>query len=72
MPSMAITWAQCHKRVFRIDVEPCQACGDAMKIIASLEDPVVIGTILAHVGETAPFREVARLPGPRAPRDSWV
>jgi len=31
--------AQRLKRVFRIDVETCQACGGAMKIIASIEDP---------------------------------
>ena len=68
----AMTWAQHLKRVFRIDVETCQACGGAMKILASIEDPVVIRKILAHVGETAPVREVVRLPGPRAPPDGWV
>ena len=35
----AMIWAQRLKRVFRIDVETCQACGGAMKIIASIEDP---------------------------------
>jgi hypothetical protein len=35
----AMTWAQRLKRVFRIDVETCPACGGAMKIIASIEDP---------------------------------
>jgi len=68
----AMTWAQRLKRVFRIDVETCQACGGAVKILASIEDPVVIRKILAHVGETASVREVVRLPGPRAPPDSWV
>jgi hypothetical protein len=68
----AMTWAQRLKRVFRIDVETCQACGGAMKIIASIEDPVVIGKILAHLEQAAPIREVMRLPGPRAPPDGWV
>jgi hypothetical protein len=44
----------------------------AGQALASIEDPVVIGKILAHVGEAAPVREVVRLPGPRAPPDSWV
>jgi len=65
----AMTWAQRLKRVFRIDVETCQACGGAMKIIASIEDPAVIGKILAHLEQTSPGGDVMRLPGPRAPPD---
>jgi len=42
-----------------------------MKIIASIEDPVVIGKILAHLEQATPVREVVRLPGPRAPPDGW-
>jgi hypothetical protein len=67
-----MSWAQRLKRVFRIDVETCQACGGAMKIIASIEDPAVIGKILAHLEQATPVREVVRLPGPRAPPDGWV
>jgi hypothetical protein len=43
-----------------------------VKIIASIEDPAVIGKILTHLGETAPVREAMWLPGPRAPPDGWV
>ena len=39
-------WAQRLKRVFGIDIETCQACGGAMKIIACIEDPSVIREIL--------------------------
>lgn len=67
----AMTRAQRLKRVFRIDVEACQACGGAMRIIASIEDPVVRGKILAHLEQAASGREVVRLPGPRAPPDGW-
>ena len=67
----AMTRAQRLKRVFRIDVEVCQACGGAMRIIASIEDPVVRGKILAHLEQAASGREVVRLPGPRAPPDGW-
>jgi len=65
----AMSWAQRLKRVFRIDVETCQACGGAVKIIASIEDPVVIQKILAHLEQATPVREVVQLPGPRAPPD---
>ena len=63
--------AQRLKRIFRIDVETCQACGGAMKIIASIEDPVVTGKILAHLEQATPVREGLRLPAPRAPPDGW-
>jgi len=43
-----------------------------VKIIASIEDPVVIGKLLAHLEQAGPGREGLRLPGPRAPPDSWV
>jgi hypothetical protein len=43
-----------------------------VKIIASIEDPVVIRKILAHLEQATSVREVVRLPGPRAPPDSWV
>ena len=49
MPSMAITWAQRLKRVFDIDVETCRICGGAAKVIACIEDPVVIQKMLAHL-----------------------
>ncbi len=68
----AMTWSQRLKRVFGIDIETCPACGGAVRIIASIEDPAVIGKILAHVGEAEPVRELVRLPGPRAPPEEWV
>jgi hypothetical protein len=40
-----MTWAQRLKRVFGIDIETCPACGGALRIIACIEDPVVIKTI---------------------------
>jgi len=38
--------AQRVKRVFRIDIETGEHCGEAVKVIASIEDPVVIKRIL--------------------------
>ena len=38
----AMSRAQRLRRVFNIDVERCEACGGAVVVIASIEDPQVI------------------------------
>jgi hypothetical protein len=43
-------WAQRLKRVFAIDVEKCDRCRGAVRIIACIEDPQVIEQILRHLG----------------------
>jgi len=63
----AMAWAQRLKRVFSIDIETCRECGGAVKVIACIEDPVVIEKILIHLDETAPATETIRLPESRAP-----
>ena len=65
----AMTWAQRLRRVFHIDIETCSACGGPVRVIASIEDPVLIEKILAHRGESqAPrSRLIALRPEPRAP-----
>ena len=40
-----MTWAQRLMRVFGIDIKTCPVCGGALRIIASIEDPVVIEKI---------------------------
>ncbi len=68
MTSMAITWAQSLKRVFNIDVETCQACGGTLKVIACIEDPMVIQKILAHLdAKNLTATGAGLLPEPRAP-----
>ncbi len=71
----AMTWAQRLKRVFRIDIETCSHCGGAVKIIARIEDPMVMPKALRGAGsrkDTHPpeqtnclreTRSVAREPG---------
>jgi hypothetical protein len=62
---LAMTWAQRLKRVFKIDVTVCERCGGAVKIIACIEDPIVIVKILEHVErESSP---ALQLPPARAP-----
>jgi len=60
----AMRWAKRLKRVFQIDVETCPSCGGAVKVIASIEDPPVIGRILNHLAR----KDLHGLwPEPRAP-----
>jgi hypothetical protein len=35
--------------VFRIELEQCERCGGNVRIIASIEDPAVVGRILSHL-----------------------
>jgi hypothetical protein len=53
----SMTWAQRLKRVFNIDIETCSVCGGAMKVIACIEDPVVIKQILDHLEHKAEASE---------------
>ena len=57
-----MTWAQRLKRVRGIEIGTCAACGGKVRVIASLEDPAVIGQILGHLasrelpaGSTPPY-----------------
>ena len=55
------------KRVFKIDIETCEHCGGAVKVIASIEDPAVNNKILEHLDRRAEaatpvFRPFARAP----------
>ncbi len=63
----SMTWAQRLKRVFNIDIETCQVCGGALRIIACIEDPIVIEKILTHLDKKKPSTQAARLPPCRAP-----
>jgi rRNA maturation protein Nop10 len=60
------TWAKRLKRVFNIEIETCSECGGDVRIIASIEDPLVIQKILAHLDNTASSAATALLPDCRA------
>jgi hypothetical protein len=65
---VAMTWAQRLKRVFAIEIETCRRCGGKLRVIASIEDPVLIERILARLQRAAPQDEEPRSPfTPRAP-----
>jgi hypothetical protein len=57
-----------HQREFGIEIDNCGCCGGRLKIIASIEDPQVIATILSHLERTMPDQYQSELPlGARAP-----
>ena len=51
------------RRVFAIDIETCPKCGGTLRVIACIENPDVIATILEHIR----VREAATTANPRAP-----
>ncbi len=62
----SMTWAKRLKRVFNIEIETCSECGGDVKIIASIEDPVVIRAILAHLDKKGAPAADSLLPDCRA------
>jgi hypothetical protein len=62
-----MSWAQRLKRVFDIDIETCPVCGGSMKVIACIEDPLVIKKILTNLRANGLYREAVALPQSRAP-----
>jgi predicted nucleic acid-binding protein len=62
-----MTWAQRLKRVFNVDIKMCSECGGAVKVIACIEDPVVIEKILPHLDEKAAPAATGLLAASRAP-----
>ena len=63
----SMTWAKRLKRVFNIEIETCNECGGDVRIIASIEDPIVIQKILAHLEDIASSAETALFPDCRDP-----
>jgi hypothetical protein len=61
---VAMTWAQRLKRVFGIEIDRCEHCGGAVKIIACVQDKLAIRKILVHLNETS---APAPLPPARGP-----
>jgi hypothetical protein len=63
----SMTWAQRLKRVFNIDIEVCEHCGGQVKVIACIEDPIVIQKILDYLQSKSGTHEAGVLPECRAP-----
>ena len=52
--------------VGHIDIEICKSCGGQVKILACIEDPVVIEKILTHLDRKDASHAARRLPPSRA------
>ncbi len=63
----AMSWAKRLKRVFDIDVQTCDACGGAVKIVAAVEDPVAIKKILDHLDKQGAMPQAYHRPEVRGP-----
>ena len=65
----AMSWAQRLKRVFNIAVEACARCGGTVKVIACIEEPVIIDKILSYLRERdrKQLTSPTLVPPPRAP-----
>lgn len=63
----SMTWAQRRKRVFNIDIKICLECGGAVKVIASIEEPVMIRRILDHLKKKGECQDAFRVPESRGP-----
>ena len=61
-----MTWAQCLKRAFKIDLEICEICKGPAKVIACITDPVVINQILTYL-KLKQGSHIGMLPASRAP-----
>ena len=51
-------------RVFALDVLACPRCGGRLRVIAIVQDPAIVRTILAHGGRALS----TEAPGPPRPR----
>lgn len=63
----AMTWMQRLKRVFNIDIEICEKCKGPVKIIACVEDPIIIKKILEHIKQKGTPSNTARSPPGKTP-----
>jgi hypothetical protein len=60
-----MSWMQRLKRVFAIDIETCPDCGGTLRVIACIEDPLLIAKILGHVQQREALNgALARAPPP--------
>jgi hypothetical protein len=62
----AMAWAARLKRVFNIDMNTCESCGGAVKVIACIDNPVAINKILTHLQGSQSNQDMLPL-GVRAP-----
>ncbi len=58
------SWSELLKRIFLIESLTCPRCSGPMKVVATIDDPLVIAKILNHLGlpTTSPITKPSRAP----------
>ena len=59
MLARRLDWAALLRRVFGDQITQCPRCGDHLRVLAFITDPVVTGRILEHLGMAADVVVVA-------------
>ena len=67
-----MNWAQRLKRVFGIDDEVCDQCEEVVKLVACIENPVMIKSILGHLDKTAATKQERLSQSRVPPQDSLL
>jgi hypothetical protein len=70
-PRQRLTWAELVKRVFAIDVLTCPHCGGPRKLIALINDGLVVRKILTHLGLPTEPPPIAPARAPPEPEFAW-
>ena len=64
----AWTWAALMRRVFDLDVLACPRCGGRLRVIATVQDPLAVQAILAHLARS----NTPAPPGPAPPAPAAI
>jgi hypothetical protein len=64
------SWAALRRRAFGLDVLACPRCGARLRVVATIEDPVVVRRVLASLGVPCPAETPG--PGPPAAVPAWA
>ena len=70
-PRQRLTWAELLKRVFAIDVLICPRCDGPRKLIALINDGLVVRKILEHLGLPTEPPPMAPARAPPEPEFAW-
>ena len=68
VPTRAWTWPELMHRVFALDVLACPRCGGRLRVIASVQNPLAVQAILAHLRRSG----APEPPGPAPPASAAI
>jgi len=68
VPTRAWTWPALMHRVFALDVLACPPCGGRLRVIATVQNPLAVQAILAHLRRSG----APEPPGPAPPASAAI